>query len=127
MKIPGDHDGKISPRATEVCVYGDLWRPGPGPEECYVGANIKCHAIHMAIMVKVHRVVLSQDAYKALQAEAMVRQSSIQAVMDSIIMSNISQKAREIIKTLDTLEHMELKTVGVIEHMDKSTTKPKKL
>ena len=36
-----------------------------------------------------------------------------------------SQKAREILKTLDTLEHMELKTVGVIEHMDKSTTKPK--
>ena len=42
-------------------------------------------------------------------------------------MSNISQKAREILKTLDTLEHTELKTVGVIEHMDKSTTKPKKL
>ena len=93
----------------------------------YVGDNIKCHAIHIAIMVKVHRVVLSHNTYKALQAEAMVRQSSIQAVMDSIIMSNISQKAREILKTLDTLEHTELKTVGVIEHMDKSTTKPKKL
>jgi hypothetical protein len=101
--------------------------PAQDQRQSYMGANIKCHSIHMAIMVKVHRVVLSQDNYKALQAEAMVRQSSIQVVMDSIITSNISQKAREILKTLDTLEHMEQKTVGVIEHMDKSTTKPKKL
>jgi hypothetical protein len=36
-------------------------------------------------MTSVHRVVVSQATYKALQAEAMVPQSSIQAVMDSII------------------------------------------
>ena len=110
--------------AARMAACGD---PAQDQRQSYVGANIKCHAIHMAIMVKVHRVVLSHDTYKALQAEAMVRQSSIQAVMDSIIMSNISQKAREILKTLDTLEHTELKTVGVIEHMDKSTAKPRKL
>jgi hypothetical protein len=54
----------------------------------------------MDVMTQVHRVVVSQATYKALQAEAMVRQSSIQAVMDSIIIDHISQPAREILKTL---------------------------
>lgn len=51
-------------------------------------------------MTSVHRVVVSQSTYKALQAEAMVRQSSIQAVMDSIIADHISPQAREILNTL---------------------------
>jgi hypothetical protein len=55
-------------------------------------------------MTSVHRVVVSHDTYKALQAEAMVRQSSIQAVMDSIIIDHISQQARDILKTLGSIE-----------------------
>jgi hypothetical protein len=78
----------------------------------------------MAIMTSVHRVVVSQDTYKALQAEAMVRHIGIQAVMDSIIIENISQPAKEILKTLSTIEHSELKAVGIIEHMDKPARKP---
>lgn len=65
----------------------------------------------MAIMTSVHRVVVSQDTYKALQAEAMVRQSSIQAVMDSIIIDHISQPAREILKALGSKEPVDEKAV----------------
>lgn len=78
----------------------------------------------MAIMTSIHRVVVSQDTYKALQAEAMVRHLGIQAVMDSIIIENISQPAKEILKTLSSIEHTELKTIGTIEHMDKPARKP---
>ena len=82
---------------------------------------------YVAIMTSVHRVVISPATYKALQAEAMVRQSSIQAVMDAIIMDNISQQARDILRTIGSIEHVELKTVGIIERMDKPGFKPENL
>ena len=54
----------------------------------------------MDTMTSVHRVVVSQATYKALQAEALVRQVSIQVVMDNIILDHISPQAREILNTL---------------------------
>jgi hypothetical protein len=61
-------------------------------------------------MTSVHRVVVSQDTYKALQAEAMVRQLSIQAVMDSIILDHISPHAREILKALGSVDEKAITT-----------------
>lgn len=64
----------------------------------------------MDVMTQVHRVVVSQATYKALQAEAMVRQSSIQAVMDSIILDHISPHAMEILKTLGSVDEKAITT-----------------
>ena len=76
----------------------------------------------MAIMTSVHRVVVSQDTYKALQAEAMVRQSSIQAVMDSIIIDHISQPAREILKALGSKEPVDEKAVATDKPSSQQST-----
>jgi DNA-binding MarR family transcriptional regulator len=84
----------------------------------------------MAIMTSVHRVVVSQDTYKALQAEAMVRQSSIQAVMDSIIIDHISQPAREILKALGSKEPADKKAVAADKPASQKSTRagrPKQL
>ncbi len=77
-------------------------------------------------MTSVHRVVLSHDAYLALQAEAMIRQTSIKVVLDTIIMNNISNQAKDILRTIGSIEHDELKTLGIIEQMDKPNSKTKK-
>jgi hypothetical protein len=69
----------------------------------------------MDVMTQVHRVVVSQATYKALQAEAMVRQSSIQAVMDSIIIDHISQQAGEILKTLGSIEPVDNTATTIVK------------
>jgi hypothetical protein len=83
----------------------------------------------MAIMTSVHRVVVSQDTYKALQAEAMVRQSSIQAVMDRIIIDHISQPAREILKALGSNSPVDEKAIATDKPSSQQSTpaRPKQL
>lgn len=76
----------------------------------------------MAIMTSVHRVVVSQDTYKALQAEAMVRQSSIQTVMDSIIIDHLSHPAREILKALGSKEPVDEKAVATDKPASQQST-----
>jgi DNA-binding XRE family transcriptional regulator len=78
----------------------------------------------MVIMTSVHRVVLSQKAYQALKAEAMIRNKSTNAVLDDLIIGNISQKAKEVLKTIGSIEQEEAETKGIHEHVDVKTIKP---
>lgn len=78
----------------------------------------------MATMASVHRVVLSQKAYQALKAEGMVKNQSINVVLDDLIISNISQKAKEVLKTIGSIEQEETETKGIHEHVDVKTIKP---
>jgi len=88
-----------------------------------------------------HRVVLSHPVYRALQAEALVKESSLQDTMNRLILDNLSREAskiiddlsRESIELLDAIADDALKAHEDIDdtkpssHVSTSTSKKKQL
>lgn len=81
----------------------------------------------MAFMTLKHRVILDHRVYKALQAEALVKESSLQDTMNTLILSNLSQEAKMILETIDNKEYMVINNTNPSIRVSTKSTKPKQL
>lgn len=81
----------------------------------------------MATMTPKHRVVISHVVYQALRAEALVKQSSPQAILDTLILGNISQEAKAILKTLGTQESVDNEAITPQRQQSTQAGRPRQL
>ena len=61
----------------------------------------------------VRRVTISEDCYKALQAEGLVSGKSPAAVLGRCILNGVSQKAREVLSTIGETSATEKRKIGL--------------
>jgi len=65
-----------------------------------------------------HRVILSDEAYRAIELEAMQTDGSLQDVASNLILKSISPKTREILNTLGFLPKS---TIGSMDKMPRGS------